>query len=424
MAVIARSSVITLFGHLALFLTIGFANSSGVLYNEWSSYFEDDPKEALALATALNGGLYLGAGPLAAVICESFSCRFSLILGAVLTFVGAMGASFSQSAAHLALSFGLAMGIGEALILVPTIALVVRYNPKNTRRAITIVNVGVGVGVIVIPMSYEAVSKEYSWRGCLLIYSAVLLNLLAFPALNLQVTSPEIELEMSSAEEPSTVTVRRRTTLQQKVMYFVRCPEVYLHFFSEISWVLSAGVVMILGPKFANSAANADPLLMVSYYGCGSLIGRVLIFMSGCMPLCRKVPSWFLFIFATALSIVPTAIYPFGTSDIYFSCCNIILGVFYGIEVCCQSPMYAEFFASDLLVVVIGISFCFCGVGFLIGPPFVIAVSNATGRPEHVFYISAAFYMISALCTTCVAYIRRRRNKETEEKSVVKKLLT
>ena len=101
------------------------------------------------------------------------------------------------------------------------------------------------------------------------------------------------------------------------------------------------------------------------------------------------------------------------------------MGALYGVAVCCQSPMHAEFFDLDLLVVTIGFGYFFCGLGYLLGSPVVIAVSNATGRYEHVFYISAASYAVAALSLAFAAGIRKWRHiKRTPEKSVMIKLMT
>lgn len=429
MTLITRSDVVVIFGFFALFLTIGFANSAGVFYNDWISYFYDDHKEAVASATALCTGLYLGTGPLVAVICEKLGFRLGMAIGSFLLFVGALATSFSKNALHLALAYGMSMGIGASMIFVPALVLVSLHNPDSNRRANSIAYLGVATGICVFPPVYDALSDLYTWQEFFFIYSAVLLNLFAFSALRVEPPGTEIQLESKVMEEeqklfPNYSETKKQDSLSDKIIQLLRCRWLYLQIFAEMCWNFSLSILFFLTPQYAYSVANTNVTVIVSCIGYGSLTGRVMTFAFDCFPFWRKMPSWLLFSLSIGLAALPMGIYPFGKSSTYFVCCIFFVSLFYGMSICCQAPTHQEFVGRDLLVLMLGFMYFFDGLGFVLGLPVVIAITRATGRLEYTFYICAISYVLGGIGIMMVALIRSRERKRGNYEKTKQVILT
>ncbi|XP_013395737.1 monocarboxylate transporter 4-like [Lingula anatina] len=193
------SWVIMVTGTLALFIANGFCYSCGVLYLPLLEAFGEGE-----VMTSLVGSILLGQGIvsafIASILCDKLGCRKACALGAVVAAAGLGASFFATSCAFLIVTYSAVAGIFLSLIndqhntqLFSGAGLVISYQAAtisvahyfHERRpfAMAFIQVGSSLGqVVVAPLTHYFVD-EYTWRGAMLLLSAISLHLLVVAAL-------------------------------------------------------------------------------------------------------------------------------------------------------------------------------------------------------------------------------------------------
>ncbi|KAK7090707.1 monocarboxylate transporter 9-like [Littorina saxatilis] len=169
-------------------LTSGLAVLAGMFQKVFLEEFGGDVVMT-SWITSLYASLMQLAGPVTGVVCSVFSCRLSVMVGAVLLTVGLVVSSFCENTTTLLLSFGISSGLGLGLIYSAAIVMVnlsfVHYRPVATG---SVLGAG-GVGIMVLPALCQYLLDAYSVWETLCILSAVSAQLviagaLLFPAVD------------------------------------------------------------------------------------------------------------------------------------------------------------------------------------------------------------------------------------------------
>ena len=107
---------------------------------------------------------------------------------------------------NLVCEFGVGAGFGLGLIYLPAIVSVTCYFEKKRSFATGIAVCGSGVGTFVFAPLTEALISTFSWKGALLIISAIMLNCVVFGALFRPLEAPKkkspgLAIEMTEKEK-------------------------------------------------------------------------------------------------------------------------------------------------------------------------------------------------------------------------------
>ncbi|XP_013415266.1 monocarboxylate transporter 4-like [Lingula anatina] len=137
--------------------------------------------------TSLVGSVLLGncivSGFIASILCDKLGCRQTCALGAVFTAAGLGASFFAKSCAFLIASFGIVTGAGLIISYLAVQVSVAYYFQERRPFAMAFIQVGSSVGqVVVAPLTHYFVD-EYTWRGAMLLLSAISLHLLVVAAL-------------------------------------------------------------------------------------------------------------------------------------------------------------------------------------------------------------------------------------------------
>ncbi|KAJ6659515.1 hypothetical protein lerEdw1_018750 [Lerista edwardsae] len=116
------------------------------------------------------------AAPLVTTVCEMLGERPTSLMGAGLVAVGCLVSTLATSISFLCLSMGLLSGLGFACLYQVAAVMTVKYFRKRLALANAIGRSGMGLSVALAPF-VQLLTDTYGWRGSLLIYGGLMLNL-------------------------------------------------------------------------------------------------------------------------------------------------------------------------------------------------------------------------------------------------------
>lgn len=154
----------------------GISFSFGILYTDLLAYFEESKSLTSWIGSVFYGTCMIG-GPLASALATKFGCRKVTILGGLLCASGIFISSFVDSIGMLCFWFGFVSGLGMAMGYVTSVVMVAFYFEKKRALATGLSVCGSGIGTFVFAPFTETLLSLYGWRGCLVIWSGIVLNL-------------------------------------------------------------------------------------------------------------------------------------------------------------------------------------------------------------------------------------------------------
>lgn len=157
-------------------VTDGLSFSFGVLHLAFKQYFNS--KES---ATSLIGSLFIAtpliAGPVMSALVDRFGCRGMTMIAGVLSTIGFLLASVSNSVEMLCLTFGFLSGLGMGVLHVTAVVSVAFWFDKKRNLAVSLASCGFGVGTFIFSPFVNWLIEEYGWRSTIIVLAGVLLHL-------------------------------------------------------------------------------------------------------------------------------------------------------------------------------------------------------------------------------------------------------
>lgn len=154
----------------------GISFSFGILYTELLAHFDASKSLTSWIGSVFYGTCMIG-GPLASALATKFGCRKVTICGGFLSAAGIFISSFTESIGMLCFWFGFVSGLGMAMGYVTSLVMVAFYFEKKRALATGLSVCGSGIGTFVFAPLTEILLTTYGWRGCLIIWSGIALNL-------------------------------------------------------------------------------------------------------------------------------------------------------------------------------------------------------------------------------------------------------
>lgn len=154
----------------------GISFSFGILYTELLAHFEESKSLTSWIGSVFYGTCMIG-GPLASALATKFGCRKVTVFGGLLSAAGILISSFTESIGMLIFWFGFVNGLGMAMGYVTSLVMVAFYFEKKRALATGLSVCGSGIGTFVFAPLTEILLTIYGWRGCLMIWSGISLNL-------------------------------------------------------------------------------------------------------------------------------------------------------------------------------------------------------------------------------------------------------
>ncbi|XP_030064170.1 monocarboxylate transporter 6 [Microcaecilia unicolor] len=156
-------------------LSLGFPSCVGVFYSDIQHAFQATNSETAWFPSIVTAVLHAG-GPFCSILVERYGCRFTVILGGLLSGVGMLASSFSQSIGQLYVTGGFIAGLGLCFTFQAGVTVLGYYFIRRRTLANALAATGASVGMAIWPLFSQYLLVEMGWRGSFLIFGGVLLN--------------------------------------------------------------------------------------------------------------------------------------------------------------------------------------------------------------------------------------------------------
>ncbi|KPJ04472.1 Monocarboxylate transporter 12 [Papilio xuthus] len=160
----------------------GLAFSFGLLHEEFTSYFETTQSK-----TSLIGSLFIAtpllAGPIMSALVDRYGCRTMTMIAGLLSTIGFLLASISNSVEMLCLTFGFLSGLAMGILYVTAVVAVAFWFDKRRNLAVSLASCGIGFGTLIYSPLTHYLLEAYDWRNTVVLLAGTLLNMCVCGAL-------------------------------------------------------------------------------------------------------------------------------------------------------------------------------------------------------------------------------------------------
>ncbi|KAJ0175324.1 hypothetical protein K1T71_009465 [Dendrolimus kikuchii] len=160
----------------------GLAFSYGLLHEEFKQYFESTESK-----TSLIGGFFIAtpllAGPIMSALVDRYGCRVMTMIAGVLSTIGFLLASISNSIGMLCLTYGFLSGLAMGILYVTAVVSVAFWFDKRRNLAVSLASCGIGFGTLIYPPLTNYFLELTDWRNTIVLLAGTLLNMCVCGAL-------------------------------------------------------------------------------------------------------------------------------------------------------------------------------------------------------------------------------------------------
>ncbi|XP_021374582.1 monocarboxylate transporter 4-like [Mizuhopecten yessoensis] len=393
-----------------------FLYAVGVIHNAILERFDEEVGK-----TAWAAGLFLGmlslTGVLASALINRYSCRVTMIIGAIIMSSGFAVCAVVPSLDLVILFFGGIGGIGGGLTYSASVV-VLGFNFHYKRNIASGIAVsGCGVGVFVLAPVVEAAREAYGNRGFFFIIAGIALHhalfgCLFFPS-KLESERKQIRHQKSLSKKSknrfyilktilhSFAILKQLSLLCFCLSMFFACVGIYLVYVHFPRYVIEMG----------SSPLNASFLMAIG--GLCNCISRVLVGMAANSESINENVMYFGTFGLLGLStlLFPLYAFTYGGQLAY----AIFLGLYSG---CCYSiinTLIIQLVGIEELATGFGICMFFCGIGSIIGPPLAGAIVDNGGSYENSFILAGFCITIAAVLGLAVSCFNKTGESFTHD---------
>ncbi|OWF50041.1 Monocarboxylate transporter 14 [Mizuhopecten yessoensis] len=172
-----RKWAVLIAGFFELFLCTGLPFSMTVLNVAFLEEFGKTKAET-SLIQSVATGMFFIAGLPSGTAVGKYGTRKVGIFGGLLTFLGTALSFFATDILFLIATVGFITGVGSSACYISASTSVGEYfDGKSKLVALSFLSFGSGFGTMTFPYLLDILSREFGWRGCLLIVSGLMANI-------------------------------------------------------------------------------------------------------------------------------------------------------------------------------------------------------------------------------------------------------
>ncbi|CAF1258276.1 unnamed protein product [Adineta steineri] len=201
---------------IASFLTysIGEALTSvfPILFVALQEEFPNEGSSRIALVQSMMNAVPCLCGPIASIATTRFGYRKTAMLGGTITSLSLLATSFVTQLKILYLTMGICYAFGNSLVLVSTVVAVTEHFDAKPSFASGVTISGGAFGQCFFAIVLQKLITKYEWNGTMMLFSGVVLSIVAFGALFREVEWDEDEYDEEEGEEEEEIENGNETT--------------------------------------------------------------------------------------------------------------------------------------------------------------------------------------------------------------------
>lgn len=190
---------------VASFLTylIGEALTSifPILFVALQKEYPNQSSSSIALVQSMMNAVPCLAGPIASITTTRLGYRRTAMLGGLITSTSLFASSFARRLEILYITMGTCYAFGNSLVLVSTVVAVTEHFEAKPSFASGVTISGGAFGQCVFAIVLQKLIDKYEWNGAILLFSGVVLSIIALGALFREVEWDDEDYEEDEEEE-------------------------------------------------------------------------------------------------------------------------------------------------------------------------------------------------------------------------------
>ncbi|XP_069106516.1 monocarboxylate transporter 12-like [Argopecten irradians] len=174
-----RKWIVLISSFMDLFICVGFPFNMAVLNEAFLEEFGKSKAET-ALVQSVSTGMFFIAGLPMGTAVSKYGTRKVGTCGGFLAFLGTLLSFFVPNLQYLTVTLGLITGLGFSACYISASTSVGEYFDGKTEKmlALSFTSFGSGFGAIFFTFLLDVLIREYGWRGCLLVVSGIVANMI------------------------------------------------------------------------------------------------------------------------------------------------------------------------------------------------------------------------------------------------------
>ena len=229
---------------------------------------------------------------------------------------------------------------------------------------------GVGAGMLVFGPVFEGAREMYGNSGFFIALAGLTLHITVFGAICFP-SRLELHTQRERKQEIQRHSLNRRSELRSVFRMYLRVATqkpVMCLCFCLFGYGLAIFIIFLHLPNYAvrKGSTPAQASLLISMSGIMGLVGRIL---TGIVANHEKVDD--IVIYAGSIGVISIATFLFPLfSHVYVGQLFYvaIYGLFFGSNMVVTSNVNIRFVGVQSMAAAIGLEFCFCGLGGIVGP--------------------------------------------------------
>jgi len=398
----------------------GIGYSFGVFLEPLLQEFEEG-RGVLSIAGSLQVGVYSLSGPLVAVVLRKWGERKACMVGAILSAVGVLGASYSVGIKTLILCYSVVTGLGFGLMYLPSIVIVSQHFTSNRSLATGIVLCAAGAGTFLFAPFTEQMVEYLGWRGAMRVLAGICLGCVGCGAAmvpghavldNPIAADQESDLEGRKVERPclaKIIGVELSSSPALSVMFILSLGDCLSACSLYIPYTHLPPAAIAVGISPSNAA------FLISAIGVTNTVGRVVAGWLADKPSINPM----LLIMVAVMAATPTHyIFSLVSSYWIFLILSCIFGFLTGVWVSTMPAALVYLLGVPLLAPSFGIITAFRGAMVLSGPPLAGFVVDLVGVKGVAMVLSGATMTVASVFYVIAVLVHRNGRRRGEYQNI------
>ncbi|ESP05205.1 hypothetical protein LOTGIDRAFT_102263, partial [Lottia gigantea] len=334
-------------------------------------------------------------------VINKYNGGYVCVISGFVAFAGCIISFFATSVVILIFSNGVLTAVGLSTpFLLPFVIVGEIFEEKRRGFMITIISLAPGIGTVLFPFLTGFLSDKYGWRGTILIYGGLVLNVIPIGFLNASVKKT---LNKSHHASPKSLKDIFTFSLFRKKEFLVLVFCIFL--LNTLFPTINLFFIDMIRDKGFDIATGSALLSINGFMNVGGRLVNMAI--SPFIKLSRMV-QWTVFLFIVSVTV---SFYVVFNDYAYLLGTSIVYGFFWGMCIISYPAMLLDIAGQKRYANAIGYTNLIGGISGLFGAPAAGFIKDTTGSYDYVYYGTTALGLLACVFLLITIFKRSRRRK-------------